>query len=331
MLTTEIQDRIPDRPPVIRPVAPGLKRPVWSVMIPVYNCSVYLRETLASVLCQDPGADHMQIEVVDDASTDADVEAIVEEAGKGRVLYFRQPQNMGSLRNFKTCIDRARGHLVHILHGDDRIRNGFYHRFEQLFRKHPEAGAGFCRYAYIDAHGQFMYNHDREMDQEGILQNWISKLGERQRIQYVAMVVRRAVYEKLGSFYGVEYGEDWEMWMRIASRYKTAYIPDVLAEYRRHLSSISGKSFLTGRNMKELSLVMEKIQCYLPAESRAAIMKTSRRFYAHYALRLANTIWKNLKQRSAASAQVRAAWAMSRDIGLFYKILKLYTRMTLNL
>jgi cellulose synthase/poly-beta-1,6-N-acetylglucosamine synthase-like glycosyltransferase len=29
-------------------------RPLWSVMIPVYNCANYLRETLASVLIQDP-------------------------------------------------------------------------------------------------------------------------------------------------------------------------------------------------------------------------------------------------------------------------------------
>lgn len=324
-------ERIPDKPPAIRALPRGVKRPTWSVMIPVYNCSAYLREALVGVLCQYPGADRMQVEVIDDASTDADVAAIVEEVGKGRVLYFRQPQNVGSLRNFQTCIDRARGHLVHILHGDDRIRNGFYNQFEQLFSKYPEAGAGFCRYAYIDAQGQFMYNHEQEMDQEGILRNWVSKLGERQRIQYVAMVVRRAVYEKLGSFYGVEYGEDWEMWMRIASRYKTAYIPDVLAEYRRHLSSISGKSFLTGRNMQELSLVMERIQQYLPADSRTTIMKSSRRFYAHYALRTANTLWKNLKHRGAAVAQARAAWTMSRDFGLFYKILKLYTRMTLNL
>jgi len=31
------------------------------------------------------------------------------------------------------------------------------------------------------------------------------------------MVVKREVYEKLGGFYGVEYGEDWEMWVRIAA------------------------------------------------------------------------------------------------------------------
>jgi cellulose synthase/poly-beta-1,6-N-acetylglucosamine synthase-like glycosyltransferase len=38
----------------IPPVPEGASRPLWSVMIPTYNCANYLRETLTSVLAQDP-------------------------------------------------------------------------------------------------------------------------------------------------------------------------------------------------------------------------------------------------------------------------------------
>ena len=65
-------------PPVIQTLPDGTERPLWSVMIPVYNCSSYLPSTLQSVLEQDPGREVMQIEVVDDASSDADVSALVE-------------------------------------------------------------------------------------------------------------------------------------------------------------------------------------------------------------------------------------------------------------
>ena len=58
-----------DGPSLLPPVPAGEARPFWSVMIPTYNCAVYLRETLASVLAQDPGPDRMQIEVVDDQLT----------------------------------------------------------------------------------------------------------------------------------------------------------------------------------------------------------------------------------------------------------------------
>lgn len=71
----------------IPPVPDGTPRPLWSVMIPTYNCAKYLRETLASVLVQDPGPDVMQIEVVDDHSTKDDPEAVVKELAGDRYTY----------------------------------------------------------------------------------------------------------------------------------------------------------------------------------------------------------------------------------------------------
>ncbi len=125
-----MKNRIPQKPPEISAVTDHINRPIWSVMIPTYNCSHYLIDNIRSVLAQDPGPEHMQIEVVDDFSTDADIESIVLEIGKGRVRYYRQPENVGSLRNFETCINRATGNYIHLLHGDDQVSNGFYAEIE---------------------------------------------------------------------------------------------------------------------------------------------------------------------------------------------------------
>ena len=98
--------------PIIPPVSENTSRPLWSVMIPTYNCANYLRETLASVLAQDLGSDVMQIMVIDDCSDD-NPESVVEELGKGRVEFYRQPQNVGMTHNFQTSLEKSRGHLVH--------------------------------------------------------------------------------------------------------------------------------------------------------------------------------------------------------------------------
>jgi glycosyltransferase involved in cell wall biosynthesis len=323
--------RVLTSPPAVSPVDSDVKRPKWSVMIPVYNCGQYLRSTLESVLKQDPGADKMQIEVIDDCSTDQDVEKIVFLISKGRVKYYRQQQNVGSLQNFYTCIDRSRGELIHLLHADDIVDVGFYKTIEHLFEKQPRIGAAFCRYRYINDNGTFLWNQPEEMRWEGILDNWLERMCERQRIQYVAMVVKRDVYEHLGGFYGAEYGEDWEMWTRIAAHYPVGYTPTILAAYRRHDFSISGRSFLTAKNMQDLQWVMGQVKKYLPKEKEKSISEKSRRFYAHYALRVADGLWKTLRRKDAARAQVRAAWGMQKDFFLLCKIMKLYTRMTLNI
>lgn len=300
-------------------------------MIPVFNCAAFLPRTLKAVLASDAGERYMQIEVVDDGSDDADISAMVRGIGKGRVQYFRQSENVGSLRNFHTCLERSRGRLVHILHGDDVVYEGFYKCMQELFKTHPSIGAAFCRYAYISDMDEILFCQDPEMRHPGILDNWLRRISERQRIQYASMVVKREVYESLGGFYGVEYGEDWEMWVRIAAKYPVAYTPELLAGYRKHFSSISGKAFATARNMQCLTWVMDSIQEHLPSRDRQPVMRASRSFYAHYALRVANTLWRNFRDRRGAMTQALAAWNMSRDAGLLYKILKLYTRITLNI
>jgi hypothetical protein len=81
--------------PIIEPITNEIDRPLWSVMIPTYNGTEYLEKTLRSVLEQDPGSDLMQIEVVDDCSTQDEPEELVREIGQGRVSFYRQPKNLG--------------------------------------------------------------------------------------------------------------------------------------------------------------------------------------------------------------------------------------------
>ncbi len=301
------------------------------MMIPVYNCAEFLPETLESVLQQQLPEEVMQIEVIDDCSTDANVEAIVNQIGKGRIKYFRQPRNVGSLRNFETCINRAQGELVHLLHGDDRLRKGFYQKMGQLFEQHPQAGAAFCRFSYMDESGHIDYVQPCEMKQDGILDNWLLRIAERQRIQYASIVVKREVYEKLGSFYGITYGEDWEMWVRIAKHYPVAYTPEVLADYRKHLSSISGQKFLNGQYLMDIAHAMKHIQEHLPENERKAVLEKSRYAYAHYGVSVANRIWHATHNKQNVKSHIKHTLVMHNgSFKLYLKILKVYLKIVTN-
>ena len=312
--------RIPDSPPEIKPLPAGTIRPLWSVMIPAYNCSVYLEKTLKSVLLQDMGPDKMQIEVVDDGSTDADVEALVLQIGKGRVGYHRQEKNVGSLRNFETCINRAKGHIIHLLHGDDKVKTGYYEKITELFNRFPDAGAAYSAWDYIDDKDNFIRHSRVENDTEGILEDWLLKLAEHQRLQYACISVKREVYEKLGSFYGVIYGEDWEMWARIAKHYPTAYTPEVLVEYREHESTISMQSFLTGNNIRDINKVIQTIYGYLSPEEKKRMRKKAHRHYLYWAYSFTKDLWYQTKNNKIVYKQCQESLRVYQDPKLAIKM-----------
>ena len=315
-------DRFPTSAPIIAPLPDTPNRPLWSVMIPVYNCSEYIADALNGVLAQDPGAEIMQIQVVDDASTDANVEELIAQLGGGRVEYFRQSQNVGSLRNFETCINRAQGHLIHLLHGDDRVNTGFYEKMANVFDKYPGVGAAFSHYAFIDDDGNRVYLPPIEEPVEGILDNWLLRIAQYQRIQYASIAVRRKVYEKVGSFYGTNYGEDWEMWVRIAKYYQVAYIPEVLAEYRGRTYSISWEKARSSRLVPDLMHVIDLIQHHLPDKDRKRITNLARKYSAHTASITAGYVLKKSNDRALALRQIMQSLDLSKHPSVYYHIMK---------
>ncbi|MDZ8033137.1 glycosyltransferase family 2 protein [Nostoc sp. DedSLP04] len=271
---------------VIQSVPDSETRPLWSVMIPTYNCANYLRETLASVLAQAPGADVMQIEVVDDHSTKDDPEAVVRELAGDRVSFYRQPENVGHIRNFNTCLQRSRGHLIHLLHGDDCVQDSFYQKMQQSFEKYSEVRAAFCRYIGMDEHGHWLWLPPLQQIKSGILENWLEQIAVINHLQPPSMVVRRDVYEKLGGYDSrlSQFAEDWEMWVRIAAQYQVWYEVEPLAIYRIHSSSLTGYSIRTGQNVRDIRQAIEIIQPYLPKSISNKLYIKARENWALYAI-----------------------------------------------
>lgn len=322
-------DRTPQFPPLILPLEEDNKRPLWSVMVPTYNCSLYLKETLESILHQDQGKDNMQIEVVDDCSTDSNVEELVEKIGRGRITFFRHKQNVGSLRNFETCINRARGKLIHLLHGDDKVEVGFYVKIKKLFESYPLIGAAFTGFSGIDEKGAFLYKNDLIQKDEGVVGDWLRKISKNQLLQACSIVVKRSVYEDLGSFYKVHYGEDWEMWVRIAANYSVAYSPDTLAAYRIHNNSISSTYVKTGQNIRDIKIVIDLIEKHLPEETRKKIKNASKKNFAIYFTGNAQQIYKKQHDISAALKQAQGALFLHFNVQTFTSLIKLYIRTIL--
>jgi len=285
---------------VVPPVPPGVARPRWSVMIPTYNCADYLAHTLRSVLRQDPGPDAMQIEVVDDRSERDDPERVVRDVGGGRVSFFRQPKNVGHVRNFNTCLDRARGRLVHLLHGDDAVLAGFYNAMAVPFRENPDIGAAFCRTIYMDERGHWTSFSPLLRSGRGVLPDALAVMAARQPAQPPSVVVRRDVYERLGGFDRRfrTCAEDWEMYARIAAHYAIWYEPAALALYRRRPDSLTGRGIRDGQNARDARLAIETYQRHDPSLP-PDVTRQARELAA---------LWMLMVARRARDARDDAAW-----------------------
>ena len=298
-------------------------------MIPTYNCLNYLQETLECVLAQAPGPEEMQIMVVDDCSTDGDVEALVKRVGQSRVKYFRQAQNVGSLRNFETCLNQATGEWVHLLHGDDLLMPGFYSEVGHLFRQYPEAGAVFTNTANTVGANKKLHVRPPLVSVPGLVKNFLVLNAQKLRLQPPAIVVKRKVYEQLGGFYAVHYGEDWEMWTRISAHFPVAYSPKCLALYRyRTENSITQLSIANGQNIRDILKVIDIMQAYLPASERAETKRIARREYALYCVSLARSLVKT--NRASALIQAQGALEMSNDFQVYLSFVKHFVKYVIG-
>ena len=248
----------------LMPIAKDIKRPLWTVVIPTYNCANYLKETLASLLEQDPGEALMEIIVVDDHSTKDDPEAVVKEYGQGRVQLIRQEKNVGKVKNYETGLTASRGIYIHQLHGDDFVYNGFYKEMGAIFKESPSAGAAFSRTNYIDYGGRITGVTGMIQDNEGIVPDILERLYTQQYIQTPSMVVKREVYEVIGCFdRRLNCMEDWEMWIRIANNYQIAISNKVLSAYRSHHNNATNNTFKDGTALKTHQLICNLVDGYI--------------------------------------------------------------------
>lgn len=313
------------QPVNILPVPDGTPRPLWSVIIPTYNCANYLRATLASVLAQDPGPDVMQIEVIDDHSTQDDPAAVVEELGHGRVVFYQQPKNVGNTRNYQTGLERSQGKLIHLLHGDDCVRDGFYRKMQRGF-ENPEVGAAFCRSILMDEHSHWQMIFPLEQPESGVLKNWLKRIAVEQRIFTPSIVVRRDVYEQIGIFnHSLLYLEDWEMWVRIAAHYPVWYEVEPLALYRnRRPGSLSERAVYSSELFQEIRMAIKIAHSYLPNTIVASELSNKAR--ENWAILALTTAREMIAQGNivAAKAQIQEALKCSRSLRVIKSMIQLF-------
>ena len=318
-------------PPLILPVQDeDSPRPFWSVMIPAYNPQPdYLEKTLRSVLQQDPGPEQMQIEVIDDCSKDPTASELTRQVGAGRISVHAESENRGLVNTWNRCIERARGHWVHILHHDDIVLPGFYEQLHHGITSNPDVGMAFCRSAIIDANGHWQTLGPLESPTPGVLLDWLDRVATGYHLECPAVVVKRVTYERLGGFTPeLVCFLDLEMWVRIAAHMPVYYEPQILALFRRHGDNVSMMQERSGVNMQDMARAISIWKDYLPASSKERLEKQARRYWAGISLELAQRFFSH-DDIAACANQLRAAKVLWDQGHLRSRRLRLETKVRL--
>lgn len=201
-----------------------------SIVLPTYNGTKYLRDSLESCLSQT----HSRIEVivVDDGSG-PEVADIVRQFGDPRLTYVRHEMNRGLPAALNTGFAHASGRLLTWTSDDNLYAPD---AIEQMVRF-------LCTYADVD----FVYADAWEIDAAGALVGPLNVpppewLQVKNRVGG-CFLYRRAVYEAIGDYDpGAVLAEDYDYWLRIARRFTMQRLFRSLYYYRFHGESLTARS-----------------------------------------------------------------------------------------
>jgi hypothetical protein len=231
-----------------------------------------------SVLEQDPGSDKMQIEVIDDCSIEDDPEEIVGRIGSNRVSFFRQEHHVGMSANWSTCIRRALGHWVHILHSDDMVLPGFYCTYRRFIESHPGVLMVYSRAITVDENEEWTGILGSRLASSDVIESAAPELIKANPICAPTVVVSRDIYPRVGGFTtALQHCPDWEMWMRVAAVGAVGYIREPRVLYRIHADTETNRNAASGRNIEEALQTIEIGLGRLPTDHRESLRRTAYR------------------------------------------------------
>jgi len=120
--------------------------PLFTIAIPTWNSINYIDNTLKSVLNQSYS--DFELVIVDDFSADGTWEYL-QTLEDPRLRIFRNNSNLGIVRNWRRCIEEAKGRWFKFLMADDLMFPDALHILKNLIDKYPQnyvvttSGVGF--------------------------------------------------------------------------------------------------------------------------------------------------------------------------------------------
>ncbi|WP_052735638.1 glycosyltransferase family 2 protein [Methanosarcina mazei] len=209
-----------------------------SIVIPLYNKEQYIKRALCSVYNQT--VQDFEVIVIDDGSTDKGAQ-VVKNIHDARFRLISQ-ENAGVSVARNIGIKESKSELIAFLDADDEWMPNYLETILRLREKYPYAGlyATSMKNEFIES---MLVNIEEEsrnlVPKEGLLLNYF-KIYKKGHALFGAssVTIPREVFLYVGGFQaGFWWGEDVDMWGRIALKYPIAYNSQVCAIYYQNVAN----------------------------------------------------------------------------------------------
>lgn len=212
----------------------------FSVIIPLYNKAPYVAKAIQSVLAQT-FVDYELI-VVDDGSKDDSFAIALQSIEGHRNCHIYKQKNGGVSVARNTGVQLSQGNYLCFLDADDWWEPSFLEEMTKLTEEFPEAGIYGTNYTIVNEtkHKTRVAPIDVEKDFESGYINYCLVYSKNLAMPLWtgAVCIPRCVFDEMGGFpKGIKLGEDFILWMHIASKYKVAFLNKPLAYYNQDVDA----------------------------------------------------------------------------------------------
>ena len=212
----------------------------FSIIIPLYNKAPYVAKAIESVLSQT--CTDYELVIMDDGSKDDSFEIAKKTIeGHGQCQLYRQ-QNGGVSMARNNAVALSQGEDLCFLDADDWWESTFLEDMSELIDALPNAGIYGSNYTFVNETKHKTRVADVGVD-NGFVKGCINYCQVYAKtltmpLTSISVAVPRKIFCEMGGFpQGITLGEDFLLWIRIALKYKVAFLNKPLAFYNQDVDA----------------------------------------------------------------------------------------------
>jgi glycosyltransferase involved in cell wall biosynthesis len=226
--------------------------PRVSVLMPVYNGALYLRQAVDSILTQT--FTDFELIVLYDVSSDGSLD-VLKSYRDNRLVIFENNEKCGLPAILNKGLEMARGAYIARMDSDDVSLPRRFERQVAFLDTHPDVGICGTWFRDISTDGFTINTVSRNVSD---VLEYPAYLFFNPYLGHPTVMMRGTLFRDHNLRYDpAVYAEDYDLWSRALRYGQICNIPEVMLHYRRHpnqLSGVQGKHWESTREIRRVLL-----------------------------------------------------------------------------